>query len=128
MNFINSLLLEGGGFLDGFTNLFGGKGGKSGSLPIIIMVVVFLGIYFLLFILPQQRKRKQTESMLNNIKKGDKVVTIGGIHGKVVTAKEGEITIRVDSNAEITFDKSAISKVLNATQTSDNNKQKDDTK
>jgi preprotein translocase subunit YajC len=57
--------------------------------------------------------------MLDSLTKGTRVVTIGGIHGKVVSTKENEVTIRVDANAQITFDRNAISKVLDANAVSD---------
>ena len=48
---------------------------------------------------------------MSNLKKGDRVVTIGGIHGKVVSVKEKVVVLRIDDRAEITFDKNAISTV-----------------
>jgi preprotein translocase subunit YajC len=72
----------------------------------------FIVFYYFLFIRPQSKKRKDLQNMLNNLKKGDKVITIGGIHGKVSSTKENEVTLRVDANTEITFDRNAISRVV----------------
>ena len=85
-------------------------GGSPWSLT--IMLVVFMGIFYFLIIMPQNRKKKAMEKMMNSMQKGDKVVTIGGIHGKVISIKDNKITLRVDANAEITFEKSAISRVV----------------
>ena len=91
----------------------GAQGGGSSSLmsflPILLMVVVF---YFLL-IRPQRKREKETKNMLAAIKKGDKVVTIGGIRGTIVAVKEGTVLLKVDDNTKIEFNKSAISQVLN---------------
>jgi len=101
MNIFNSMILATGGTTD-----------IKQLLPMIIMVGAFIFVYYFLFIRPQSKKKKETQSMLDNLKKGDRIVTIGGVHGKVVSSKDNTVTIRVDSNAEITFDKNAISKVL----------------
>ena len=88
------------------------------------MLVVFMAIFYFLIIMPQNKKKKAMENLMNSLQKGDKVITIGGIHGKVVSMKDNKITIRVDDNAEITFEKSAISRVVSA----ENNQVKKDTK
>jgi preprotein translocase subunit YajC len=89
-----------------FGNIFGGNG------MIIIMMVVFIGFFYFVIVRPQNKKKKEMESMLKNMKPGDKVVTIGGAHGKIVSVKDDTITIKVDDKAEITFEKSAISRVI----------------
>jgi len=57
---------------------------------------------------PQNKKQKETEKMINALKKGDKVITIGGIHGVVSSVKEKTIVIKVDDDAKIEFNRSAI--------------------
>jgi len=77
--------------------------------PIIVMFFVF---YFLL-IRPQQKRQKQHEAMLQNIKKGDKVVTTGGIIGIVVGVKDNQVVLKVgEGETKIEFLKSAIAQVL----------------
>jgi preprotein translocase subunit YajC len=88
--------------------LFGG-----GPLGLTVMLVAFMAIFYFLIIMPQNKKRKAMEQMLSSIKKGDKVVTIGGIHGKVSSIKDNNITLKVDANSELTFEKNAISRVVN---------------
>ncbi|MDR1210908.1 MAG: preprotein translocase subunit YajC [Spirochaetaceae bacterium] len=100
-----------------FPLLLGGPdGGASGAapgymqfLPLVLIVVIF---YFFI-IRPQGKKQKETQRMLNAIKKGDKVVTIGGIHGVVQSVKEGAgtVVLKVDEDARIEFTRSAISQV-----------------
>ena len=79
----------------------------SGVVPFILIIVIF---YFFL-IRPQNKKQKETEKMLKALKKGDKVITIGGIHGVVSSVKENTIIVKVDDNCKIEFNRTAISTV-----------------
>ncbi len=76
-------------------------------LPVIFIFVIF---YFFM-IRPQNKKQKETERMINALKKGDKVITIGGIHGTVSSVKEKTIIVKVDDNCKIEFNRTAISSV-----------------
>ena len=83
-----------------------GPAGLAGSfIPLLLIIVIF---YFFL-IRPQNKKQKETEKMLNSLKKGDKVITIGGIHGVVSSVKEHTVIVKVDENTKIEFNRSAIS-------------------
>lgn len=89
-----------------------GQTGKSfGGLSMIIPMVAVLAIMYLLIIRPQRKKQKETESMLKNIKKGDKVTSIGGIKGVVHLVKETTVIVKVDDNTKLEFAKSAIASV-----------------
>ncbi len=74
-------------------------------LPIIAMVAIF---YFF-FIRPQQRKQKETKKYLEEIKKSDMVVTVGGIHGKVMEISDTTVLIDVDRGTKLLVEKSSIS-------------------
>ena len=89
-------------------------GGADGSSQLWLMGLLVVGLVFYYFMLirPQSKKRKEMQLKLKSIAKGDKVVTIGGAHGKVVAVKDDTVTIRVDDKAEITFDKNAIATVV----------------
>ena len=87
---------------------------SSGSLFITIgMVGLVLLVFYFLIIRPQNKKQKQVQSMLATLKKGDKVVTIGGIQGVITTVKDQSVTLKVDENTKIEFQKSAIANVVN---------------
>ncbi|WP_428909243.1 preprotein translocase subunit YajC [Niallia sp. Krafla_26] len=87
--------------------------GLLGTLgPIILMFVLF---YFLL-IRPQQKRQKQVVSMQNSLQKGDKVVTIGGLHGIVDAVDEGKIVIKCGDGSRLTYDKSAVREVVESAQ------------
>ncbi|MDD2394495.1 preprotein translocase subunit YajC [Sphaerochaeta sp.] len=70
-------------------------------------------IFYFLIIRPQKKRDKETKEMLAAIKKGDKVVSIGGIHGTVVAVKETTVVVKVDDNTRIEFSRNAISSIVN---------------
>jgi preprotein translocase subunit YajC len=76
-------------------------------LPFLLIFVVF---YFLL-IRPQQKRQRERMAMLNSLKKDDKVITIGGLHGVVAALDENTVTLRVNENTKLTFERSAINSV-----------------
>ena len=83
-------------------------GALTGTLlPFLLIIVIF---YFFL-IRPQNKKQKETEKMLAALKKGDKVITIGGIHGTISSVKEKTVIVKVDENVKLEFNRSAISSV-----------------
>lgn len=83
------------------------KGGTWGTLlPLLLLIVVF----WLFFIRPQSKKAKEEQKFRDELKKGDKVVTIGGFHGKVVEVKEHTIVLSMAPNTEVEIEKSAIVK------------------
>ena len=94
------------------------SGGSSGQLvtTVVTFGLVILIFYFLI-IRPQNKKQKQTKNMLSALKKGDKVVTIGGIRGVVQSVKEDVVIIKVDDNIKLEFNKSAMASVLEQKET-----------
>jgi preprotein translocase subunit YajC len=72
--------------------------------------LVFVVFYFLI-IRPQNKKQKDMQKMIAGVKKGDKIVTIGGIHGTVYSVKEGTVVVKVDDDCRIEFSKSAVATV-----------------
>jgi preprotein translocase subunit YajC len=69
-----------------------GAGGLMGGLPILI---IMFGMMYLLLILPQQRKQKKWQQMLNDLKTGDRVTTTGGVRGVIVALRDDAIHLRV---------------------------------
>ena len=88
--------------------------GGSGQLAttFITFGLVFLIFYFLI-IRPQNKKQKEARQMLANLKKGDRVVTIGGIRGTIQAVKDDAVVLKVDDNTKIEFNKTAVAAVLN---------------
>lgn len=87
----------------------GGGGIISLILPFVLMFVIF---YFLL-IRPQQKKQKTRNAMLSALKKGDKIVTIGGLHGTIVEITDDIVVVKVNDVTKLTFDRGSISHSIN---------------
>lgn len=82
------------------------QGGGGGSM-IIMLLLMFL-VMWLFMIRPQRKQQKQLEEMRKNLKKGDKVVTAGGIYGVVAETDERTVLVKVDGDVKIRFDRTAI--------------------
>ena len=78
------------------------------SWPILLMVVIF---YFLLW-RPQKKQQKERASLLGSLKKGQKIVTIGGIYGEIVELDDEKVKVQVSEKVELTFSRTAVANVL----------------
>ncbi len=84
-------------------------GGPAGAFFVqLIFLIGIFAIFYFLMIRPQQKARKRHQEFLANLKKGDKVITSGGIWGTVVEIGDETVTLKVDANTRITFTKEAI--------------------
>ena len=99
---LNSILLQAasGGNAAGGSGMFGGM-----LLPLLLIFVIF---YFFM-IMPQQKKQKKINAFRDNLKNGDKVVTIGGIYGRIREVKDNAFILEIADGVRIKVDKSAIS-------------------
>jgi preprotein translocase subunit YajC len=86
----------------------GGQSALTSMVPLIIMFAIF---YFLL-IRPQQKKAKDHKALLEALKKGDSIVTAGGIHGKVTAVEESVVTIEVANGVNIRLNKGHVAAVV----------------
>ncbi|MBI1799289.1 MAG: preprotein translocase subunit YajC [Candidatus Eisenbacteria bacterium] len=75
-------------------------------------ILLIFAIMYLLLIRPQQQRQKKLEEMLKNIKKGDRVVTTGGILGTVVGTDDGKVVLRIADEVKVEFTKASITQVL----------------
>jgi len=89
-----------------------GPGGFGGIVAQLLPFAAIILIFYLLIIRPQSKKRKETEKMLGALKKGDKVVTIGGLYGTIQSVKETTVIMKADDNVKLEFLRSAISSVI----------------
>ena len=107
-----------------------GAGSASGGsmTTSLVTFALVIGIFYFLIIRPQNKKQKQTQSMINAMKKGDKVVTIGGIRGTVQSVKDETVIIKVGDDTKLEFNKSAVSTVLNAETEKKDQKEKTEKK
>jgi preprotein translocase subunit YajC len=100
-----------------------GEGQASGvagwlANPLVPMVVVLV-IFYVFMIRSKQKTEKQRQAMLNQVKKGDRIQTIGVVLGTVVEARDDEVVVKVDesNNTKVHFTRSAIHRVLEADKT-----------
>jgi preprotein translocase subunit YajC len=89
----------------------GGQSSGGSTLMSFLPIVAIIAIFYFLIIRPQSKKQKETKRMLDALKKGDKIVTIGGIHGVIQTVRESSVIVRVDESTKMEFSRSAIASV-----------------
>jgi len=82
--------------------------GGSGMMTIIMILLIIVVFYFFM-IRPQQKRQKQMEEFKKSLEKGDKVTTIGGIHGKICDVKENTFVVEIANDVRVEVDKAAIS-------------------
>ncbi len=93
--------------------------GEGGGWFNMIFVGLFFIIFYFFMIRPQSKKAKDQKSFIDEIQKGDRVVTIGGIHGKVLKVDETTILVEVDSNTKLRVEKSVVSMDMTKTAADD---------
>jgi len=84
------------------------EGQESGGLMSFLPLVLIILVFYLFFIRPQMKKTKEQKKYRESLKKGDKIVTIGGIHGKIVDVKDTTFTIEVEGQIRLKIEKSAV--------------------
>lgn len=82
----------------------------GGNMSFLIMMLLIFVVMYFFMIRPQQKKQKEIAKFRNELKKGDKIVTIGGIYGTVDEIREKYVIIIVDGDVKLRVDKSAIVK------------------
>ncbi len=97
-----------------------GAGGFSSLVPIILMFVIF---YFLL-IRPQQKKTKEHREMVNHLKKGDRVITSGGLHGRITAVSEATMTVEIADKVRVKVARGNVSQVVQSSPQSQEAKKK----
>ena len=90
-----------------------GQGGGSAMVQLAFFAAIFAIFYFLL-IRPQQKQKRERESMLSAVKPGDRVVMSSGLHGTVVKLSDHSVTLKVADQVRLEFDRSAIGRIVPA--------------
>jgi preprotein translocase subunit YajC len=90
----------------------GGGGGDGGLMSTLIMFGLIIGIFYFLILRPQQKRQKEREKLLESIKKGDKVITSGGMHGTVSGVEEKTLLIQVADNVKLKFERSGVTSII----------------
>ena len=90
-----------------------GQGGSSAMVQLAFFAAIFAIFYFLL-IRPQQKQKRERETMLSAVRPGDRVVMSSGLHGTVVKLSETAVTLKVADQVRLEFDRSAIGRIVPA--------------
>jgi len=79
----------------------GGEGEASSPWTMIIFLVLFAGIFYFLLIRPQRKRQKEHQHLMEELKRGDKVVTAGGIYGRIESISDENVVLKIESGATI---------------------------
>lgn len=90
------------------------SGGNGGSMIGFLPFIAIFAVMYFLMIRPQQKKQKQHQAMLKELKKGDKIITSGGIYGTISGIKEKEATliVKIDENVKVELARGSVAKKL----------------
>ena len=89
-----------------------GSGSSGGIVGFLLPLILIFGIFYFMLIIPQKKKDKNFKLMMESLKRGDKIMTIGGIIGKITAIKEGTVKIQIAPKTEVEIRKSAIASVV----------------
>jgi preprotein translocase subunit YajC len=90
-----------------------GGGGPLGGLGGILLPLLFIGvIFYFLMIRPQQKQRREQHAMIDSLRRGDKVVTLGGLHGRIEGLKDKVVVLKVAENVKIEIEKASVARVV----------------
>lgn len=101
----------------------GGAGGPSPFVNLLPIALMFVILYFLM-IRPQQKRAREHETMVQNLKRGDDVVTSGGIHGRIQTVADKILTVEIAPNVRIRLDREQVASVLRGARSEEKEKEK----
>ncbi len=90
----------------------GAAADSSGMLGTMLPLILMFGVLYFIMIRPQMKKQKETRSMLDALAKGDEVVTIGGVLGRIAKIGDNYLTVEVANGVELQMQRSAIVQVL----------------
>ncbi|HOY38923.1 MAG TPA: preprotein translocase subunit YajC [Prolixibacteraceae bacterium] len=84
------------------------NGQKGAGWEQLIFLVLIIVVFYFFMIRPQMKRQKEMRKFREGLKKGDKVITTGGIHGRIIEVEEQTVLVEVDSNVKIRIDKAAV--------------------
>jgi preprotein translocase subunit YajC len=89
--------------------------GTAGIIGSLLPFVLIIAVFYFLILRPQQRRQKEKQKLLESIKKGDRVVTSGGIHGTVEGLEDKTVLMKIADNTKIKIERSAIATIIGLT-------------
>lgn len=91
--------------------------GQGGSPPVFLQLafpLLLVGIFYVLLLRPEQRKRREHENLLANIKRNDQIVMASGIHGRVLSTGDKVLTVEIAPRVQVTVDRSSVQRMERA--------------
>jgi preprotein translocase subunit YajC len=85
-----------------------GTGGQGGGIMAFLPLILLFGVFYFLLIRPQQKKAKQHKSFMENLKKGDTVITSGGLYGKITGITDDTITLEIAEKVRVKVSKGSV--------------------
>ena len=95
--------------------LFQQSDGTAGIIGSLLPFVLIIAVFYFLILRPQQRRQKEKQKLLESIKKGDRVITSGGIHGTVEGLEDKTVLVKIADNTKIKVERSAVSTIIGLT-------------
>ena len=95
--------------------LFQQSDGTAGIVGSLLPFVLIIAVFYFLILRPQQRRTKEKQKLLESIKKGDKVITSGGIHGTVEGLEDKTVLVKIADNTKIKVERAAITSIIGLT-------------
>jgi preprotein translocase subunit YajC len=92
-----------------------GAGGFEQLLSTIVPFLLIILVFYFLILRPQQKRQKERQKLLESVRKGDRVVTTGGIHGVVEGVEDKVLLVKIDDNVKVKLDKSAVAVIIGVT-------------
>lgn len=89
-----------------------GEGAGGGMISTVIMFALIIFIFYFMIIRPQSKRQKERQKMLEAMKKGDKIVTSGGLHGKIIGMEDKTVLVEIADNVKVKVEKSAVSAII----------------
>jgi preprotein translocase subunit YajC len=90
----------------------GGAGGQGGGFSAFVPLILMFAIFYFLLIRPQQKKAKQHKLLLSSIKKGDKIVSSGGLHGTVTGLTEEVVTVEIAPKVRVKVSRGSVAGIM----------------
>jgi len=94
-----------------------GGSGSDGLFSTLIMFMLIIGIFYFMILRPQQKRQKERQKLLEAIKKGDRVVTAGGMYGVIAGLDEKTVLVQVADNVKIKFERGSIGSIVKEGET-----------
>lgn len=101
----------------------GGQGGQAGGPSSFLLIMIMFAIFYFLLIRPQQKKAKEHKAMIENLKKGNRVVTSGGIFGTIVSLDDATVGLEIAEKVKIKVSRPNIAGLVNENKAGENDAQ-----